>query len=540
MEKKIWLIQGHGWMDKNFSGIASHKDVGGQVIYLRDLTRALNCCNGIKATLIAPSWNRKIYTEKVILGKSRFNIVHIPYGSIPKLMAVPHELKNIPDKEDLWPHLGTFVGNLFKYGKTAGFPDAIFAHYAESGLLTLLFQKILIERGYKPIPIAFTAHSLFNAKAFRLRITDERGKALPNLSLKYLTEMCKNYNLELRATAEMIIMKFYKNFLASSMLEWNEQYQSPVYGSSVTNLTDDKVTIALPGINRNIFSPDPTEVYYDKERITHENIKKAIQASKVPLHRLRYPALILSSRLVPEKNPQFIIDIFSSSNQLKEKVNIIIGTRGFHEKNPMEVYEKKEDSSFICELIKKIKNNKLNGKVMFVNLEGQDQLSGLYRYYSQIPGSFFVLPTKFEPFGLAPFEAISTGLPVLISKRAGAREKLFDIEKCAYIIDPRNHESSKETIKKAIKNTKKWFELKFRGLNLARELTWESTAKKYLERMNFMIKKPIQEEYYKKLVIPKYFSSKQLLTHGIERNYSPQKSILTIEEIWKRINIKKI
>jgi glycosyltransferase involved in cell wall biosynthesis len=52
-------------------------------------------------------------------------------------------------------------------------------------------------------------------------------------------------------------------------------------------------------------------------------------------------------------------------------------------------------------------------------------------YYRK--AKFFVLPSKFEPFGMTAAEAMACGTPLVVSKRAGIRRYLKNGENCLVV-----------------------------------------------------------------------------------------------------------
>jgi UDP-glucose:(heptosyl)LPS alpha-1,3-glucosyltransferase len=82
----------------------------------------------------------------------------------------------------------------------------------------------------------------------------------------------------------------------------------------------------------------------------------------------------------------------------------------------------------------------VSGNVHFVGLS-----RSVEQYY--LASDMFLLPTLSEPFGMAPLEAMATGLPVIVSKKAGISEILKHGCDALLLEDPANaHEITKAIV----------------------------------------------------------------------------------------------
>ena len=94
----------------------------------------------------------------------------------------------------------------------------------------------------------------------------------------------------------------------------------------------------------------------------------------------------------------------------------------------------------------------------------------------------------YEPFGLAPLEAIASGLPAVVTKNGGPSESLQD-DNGVYgvLVDPQNPKDIAEGILKLV-NKKFWEEMQSAGIKRVEEkYTWVQTAKAYLKELELIL-----------------------------------------------------
>ncbi|MDQ7028784.1 MAG: glycosyltransferase family 1 protein [Ardenticatenia bacterium] len=89
----------------------------------------------------------------------------------------------------------------------------------------------------------------------------------------------------------------------------------------------------------------------------------------------------------------------------------------------------------------------------------------------------FVFPSLYEGFGLPPLEAMACGTPVVASHAASLPEVVGD---AGLLVDPRDPEAMAEAIHHVLQDPELAEELRRRGLERARQFTWERTAQETL------------------------------------------------------------
>jgi glycosyltransferase involved in cell wall biosynthesis len=102
-----------------------------------------------------------------------------------------------------------------------------------------------------------------------------------------------------------------------------------------------------------------------------------------------------------------------------------------------------------------------------------DDLTALYN-----AASLFVFPSLYEGFGLPVLEAMACGCPVITSNQGSLKEIA---EGYALGCDPYDEENIAEAIKKVYINKSLQHILKKKGIDRAKEFTWEKTARMTLE-----------------------------------------------------------
>lgn len=131
-------------------------------------------------------------------------------------------------------------------------------------------------------------------------------------------------------------------------------------------------------------------------------------------------------RLSEEKNLSFLVDIF---NERPEKL-IIAG-----------------DGPEANNLKRKSKSN-----ISFLGYINNTDLNQIYK-----SADVFVLPSKSEPWGLVIEEALTFGLPIIVSNKVGCKDDLVTSEN-GLVFDIDNNNSFENCLDEMNKNYKKYFE----------------------------------------------------------------------------------
>ncbi|MBR9680639.1 MAG: glycosyltransferase family 4 protein [Candidatus Altiarchaeota archaeon] len=106
---------------------------------------------------------------------------------------------------------------------------------------------------------------------------------------------------------------------------------------------------------------------------------------------------------------------------------------------------------------------------------------------SELMGSakVFILPSKFETFGMVGLEAMASGTPLVISKEAGLSRYLKH-KKDAIIIEP-TVEGISEGVNQVLDNPALWTKLSKNGLKKVKEFSWDKIILEYISLYHEML-----------------------------------------------------
>ena len=115
----------------------------------------------------------------------------------------------------------------------------------------------------------------------------------------------------------------------------------------------------------------------------------------------------------------------------------------------------------------------LEGDVRFLGWLSAEELEGLWNL-----ATAFVYPSLYEGFGLPVLEAMARGVPVACSNASSLPEVAGD---AAVMFDPRDERAIASSIEQLLSDRAAAERLRVRGMERAREFTWERTAKLTLD-----------------------------------------------------------
>jgi glycosyltransferase involved in cell wall biosynthesis len=115
-----------------------------------------------------------------------------------------------------------------------------------------------------------------------------------------------------------------------------------------------------------------------------------------------------------------------------------------------------------------VHKHKLHKHVRFLGFQSDETLAVLYRL-----AAVFVFPSLYEGFGLPPLEAMASGTPVVTSNVSSLPEVAGD---AAVLVDPYDAIDIKDGIKRVLTDPALREELRRKGLQRAREFSWERSV----------------------------------------------------------------
>ncbi len=374
----ITFLNPQGNFDPDDRYWTEHPDFGGQLVYVKEVALELGRMGhdiDILTRRVRDSgW---VGFERDIdgyPGEENIRIVRIPCGGDSFLR-----------KEDLWPYLGTeWIPNIISfYEKEGRLPDVVTAHYGDGGLS----GAILLEK--KSIPFSFTGHSLGAQKM------DKLGTSRDNFA-----DLEARFHFSRRLAAERVSMQLAGRVITSTTQERMEQYSHRAYHGAIDPEDDDRFRVIPPGVNLQIFNHKPGE-------LDQGILDRIMIALTRDIHedRRNLPLVVASSRLDDKKNHLDLVRSFSQSEQLRAAANLAIVVRGLED--PLHDFGVlgEDERAIMTRITTHIDDEGLWGAVTGFPLNSQLELAAAYRILAN-RRSVFALTARYEPFGLAPLEAM--------------------------------------------------------------------------------------------------------------------------------------
>lgn len=475
----IAFVNPQGNFDPKDSYWTEHPDFGGQLVYVKEVAIAIarrgHKVDILTRQIIDPDWREFAAPLDAYPGVDNLRIIRLPCGP-QKFLA----------KVSLWPYLGTdWVANIIAfYQQENTWPDIFTTHYGDGGLTGAVLQD------QSGTPFTFTGHSLGAQKMDKLHVT-----------LENLEQMEERYRFSKRIMAERLSMNHAARIFVSTSQEQQEQYSHKVYSGAVDPSDSQKFAATPPGVNRKIFSEEVTDV----DSLISQRIKNTLE-NHLPHSRHNLSLVVNASRLDPKKNLISVVRAFATSQALQDAANLVIGVRGVNDPlaNPDQL--KGSEQVVIQEVIDVIGQHDLQDKVFTIELNSQLELAAAYRHAAEMR-SVFILAALYEPFGLAPLEAMSCGLPAVATRNGGPTESLReDDNEYGVLVDPSDPQDIANGILRLVNNNDTW--LKFHQAGIQRVIdkyTWQRTAEGYLKEFETIIKD--KQSGINSIDIPDYFTN---------------------------------
>ena len=452
----VAFLNPQGNFDPNDSYWTQHPDFGGQLVYVKELALAMGNLDHrvdiVTRRIIDPEWPEFENETDSYPDAPNVRILRIPCG--------PDEF--LP-KEELWPYLCTeFVPNLLKWYEDEGsMPDAVTSHYGDGGLCAVQMKEMT------GIPFSFTAHSLGAQKMDKMDVTQ-----------RHIEEIDEKYKFSRRIMGERLSMNRSAVNVTSTSQERFNQYTHNAYRGAIDPTEDARFAAIPPGVALHIFDKNSE---YEQEEQIHQHVQESLERD-LDENRVDLPCVVASSRLDPKKNHLALVEAFASSPVLRESANLVVFTGGLE--NPLEGYKEADEGEreVLDSLMQVIEREELRGEVSMFSLNSQRELAAAYRYLAGMR-SVFTLTANYEPFGLAPLEAMAAGLPAVVTKYGGPSESLRSgEEQYGILVDPSDPEDVSAGLYKIVGYKEEWEHYAEAGYNrVIDHYTWERTAERYLE-----------------------------------------------------------
>ena len=454
----IIFLNPQGNFDQKDSHLTEHADFGGQLIYVKEISKALvKQYHNLKVDIVTrrlkgDGWSSEFEKEiSYYPGISRrLRIVRIPCGNDSFLR-----------KELLWQHIPEWTDNIIRFYRNQ-LPDYATAHYGDGGYAAVLLKK---KTG---ISFTFTGHSLGAQKL------DKLYKKEPDFD-----KLDEWYHFSKRIQAERLSLQHADTIITSTDMERYKQYSHPLYRGAVDVEENGKFAVIPPGVNIHLFN----QIVDEEDKALFRRIEKeGVETQK--------PSIILSSRLDDKKNHISAVRAYAESKELQQKASLGIFIRGM--KNPYEEVENlpAKERIILQSIIDEINRHHLRDKVFFLDLASQKELAGAYKYFA-LKHSVFVLTAFYEPFGLAPIEAGACGLVPVTTKNGGPGD-IFKND-MGILVDPADTEDIARGIAKAFGNYEGYADKVIRLVK--GKYTWEKTAAGYYQVVSDALGSSYEEDF---------------------------------------------
>jgi sucrose-phosphate synthase len=277
-------------------------------------------------------------------------------------------------------------------------------------------------------------------------------------------EMEQRFRFSRRIAAERLAMERAYRIITSTQQERQEQYAHPLYSGAVDVTDDARFSVIPPGVNTRVFNIDEGEIDQAVERKLNAKLKNPDQ-----------PHLLVSSRIDEKKNIAGAVAAYVQSTQLNARAGLVICIRGIDD--PYKEIDRLaiEEKTVLEPILEMITVADLADRVDFLNIQSQAELAATYRYFAARK-SVFVLTSFYEPFGLAPIEAVACGLGCVATRNGGPSEIFADGS--AILVDPTDVGDIACGLEEALDRQTELAEIG-RERVLA-SYTWEKTAAGYL------------------------------------------------------------
>lgn len=477
----IAFLNPQGNFDPKDSYWAEHPDFGGQLVYVKEVARGL-AERGHQVDILTRRINDPEWTE------FSESVDGYPEIANLRILRIPCGPDHFLNKEELWPFLATeWVPNILSfYHDEKQLPNIFTAHYGDGGLAGAVIQNKI------GVPYTFTAHSLGAQKMEKLGVTPTN-----------ILDFDSRYHFTIRIEAERISMNHAARIITSTRQEKETQYGHPAYQGAVSTSDERKFSVIPPGVNLRIFSQAHGEI----DDLVAARIKQIALSSLDP-GRDQLPYIISASRLDPKKNITGLVQAFADNQELQEKGNILLAVRGQVESFSQEAFFHSTDNLVIKEIKFIMGQHQIGGKIIAVPLNSQEELAAAYRYSAGLR-SVFILPALYEPFGLAPLEAIACGLPAVVTKNGGPTESLIeDGKEFGILVDPERHADIANGLLRLLRSETEWKLIQQAGLaRVLEKYTWQQTAKRYELVFQEIVRENGNSAEAGNLPIPEYFFS---------------------------------
>ncbi len=345
-----------------------------------------------------------------------------PVSKNVRIIRIPCGGDKFIAKEKLFPYLDTFTRNMERFMKEQGLAyDVFHSHYWGAGYVAIKLTERL------HCPFIHTHHSLGAWKKFQMGGDTKT--------------MEKVFNFKKRIKYERIIFKKARGLVMTSpdMVRLSKKFY---------NYRSKNYTVIPAGVNTNLFRP----------------LRSGEKEKKIDVPQ-NY--IFWMGRFDTNKGLDYLLRAFAKVVTRAKDLFLVIG--GGSKRPETREIKLKQDLREIVDAAQ-IKN-----RIFYTGHIKDNFVPSYYR-----KAKAFVLPSKFEPFGMTAAEAMACGSAVIVSERAGIRKYLKNKHNCL-IVNPVNKKDLSWALLVLNKNVTFRSKIARNGLELARnEFCWKKIAEKML------------------------------------------------------------
>lgn len=355
--------------------------------------------------------------------KNRKQIDPVPENSNVRVVRIPCGPWEFIRKEDIYQYLPELSKNMISFIRQEELDYELFhGHYVDAGIVTLEVAKAFGK------PAFFTAHSLGAWKQERMGGDPE--------------EMEKKYRFAHRISEEERIFAEVKAQTVTSDLQYDKLKE--LYDFSL-----DNVSVIPPGVNIHRYLPSEEKADDNPPGIPEKYI-------------------FCLSRIDSNKGHAELLRAFSEITDEFPDVRLVIGGG-----SPTPKAVEKEVRAEMNQIIEE---EKLENRVSQTGYIPDELVVPFYQN-----SLFFILPSKFEPFGMTSQEAMACGKSVLASRFGGIRNVISNGQN-GILMDPGDKEEFANAMRLMLRNPEMVEKIGMKSfIHILKHFSWEAIAGRFLD-----------------------------------------------------------
>ncbi len=247
---------------------------------------------------------------------------------------------------------------------------------------------------------------------------------------------------------------------------------------------DPKFNIVSPGANPNVFGP-----FWEEARRIPEltgEVRAMVFGGPDDRSRGRFahpdrPILFAMSRLDEIKNVAGLLEAYGRSEELRKRASLLL-VGGWIDPDRSSDIDERRQIERVHRLMDELG---LDDDVRWIEMQTDKSRVGEFYRVVADNGGAFVQPALFEAFGLTVIEAMSSGLPVFVTRFGGPQEIVedgvsgFHIDPTAW---PESTERMAEIMRRFEADEDAWMEVARAGVaRVAERYNWPLYASRLLE-----------------------------------------------------------